>query len=176
MNKTTFSAKGFTLIEITLVLGLTLGLAAALIFGLAAFNNGADRAKCLLNIANVQKAVRSLQNLNEMRPGDTSPRRLNAANLWGGKEAFLSSRPICPRAGGTNRDAADDSARGNTTYSASLTAANSGYSYHRGGEHQFPELGTAYINCVSPGVSDAYLHVPREVDGQKTNFAGTGMN
>lgn len=170
MKKTILSQKGFTLIEITLVLGLTLGLAAALIFGLAAFNNGADRAKCLLNIANVQKAVRSLQNLNEMRPGDRSARVLNAANLWGSKDAFLSARPLCPRAGGTNRDSAESS-RNTTT--GSLTS-DSGYAYHGGGENTFPELGTAYMNCIATDVSPSYVHIPKEIDGIRTKLSGAG--
>lgn len=171
MKKPFRSQKGFTLIEITLVLGLTLGLAAALIFGLSAFNNGADRAKCLLNIANVQKAVRSLQNLNEMRPGDRSARVLTAANLWGSRDAFLSARPLCPRAGGTTRDSAE-SGRDVTTGSLNTS---SGYAYHGGGENQFPELGTAYMNCLSrpPDVSASYMHAPKEVDGIRQRLENT---
>lgn len=172
MNKTFFSRKGFTLIEITLVLGLTLGLAAALIFGLSAFNNGADRARCLLNIANVQKAVRSLQNLNEMRPGDKSTRVLINANLWGSADAFLSARPLCPRAGEADRG---DFETSRATTTGGLNAA-SGYTYHKGGENQFPQLGTAYMNCLTVGnaamVSSAYEHAPKEIDGVRTLRSG----
>lgn len=168
MKKIFISKKGFTLIEITLVLGLTLGLAAALIFGLAAFNNGADRAKCLLNIANVQKAVRSLQNLNEFRPLDKSTRVLTSANLWGDKEAFLSARPMCPRASGTAKDT-DDAARSTTTGDID---SSTGYGY-TGDKNTFPELGTAYIECKGKNISPAYLHVPKEVDGIRKAVGST---
>jgi type II secretory pathway pseudopilin PulG len=154
MNKKIHS-KAFTLIEITLVLGLTLGLAAALIFGLSAFTNGADRAKCILNINNVQKAVRSLQNLNEFKPGDTA-KILNHTTLWGSKDAFLSSRPVCPRATldqdtvGQNFDDLDGKATNYKYYGASTV---------------FPDLGVAYIQCLGGNVNAAYLHNPKEIDG-----------
>lgn len=62
-------SKGMSLLEITLVLGLTLALITALLFGIAAFQEGADRAKCIMNLCNMQKAMRSFMNLYEFRPG-----------------------------------------------------------------------------------------------------------
>lgn len=159
MMKIVKTNRAFTLIEITLVLGLTLGLASALIFGLSAFNRGADRAKCVLQMANVQKAVRSLQNMNEFRPGDTSE-LLKADNLWGTPDAFLAAKPICPRASSDQNAAGDlkNTQTGNVT-------GKDGYAYHVGGSSQFPELGTGYINCVSKTDSTTYKHVPKDVDG-----------
>ena len=49
---------GMTLIEITLVIAVLLGLISVLFIGVAAYKKGSDRAKCILNIATVQKAVR----------------------------------------------------------------------------------------------------------------------
>jgi type II secretory pathway pseudopilin PulG len=164
MNKKLHN-KAFTLIEITLVLGLTLGLAAALIFGLSAFTNGADRAKCILNINNVQKAVRSLQNLNEFKPGDTSSDLLNYTTLWGSKDAFLSSKPICPRA---TLDQ-DDVGR-----NFSEIDSGDNYEYYASTKNTFPDLGIAYIKCMGVNVNDAYKHNPKEIDGIRVDADDSG--
>lgn len=158
MKRHIFRNSGFTLIEITLVLGLTLGLAAALIFGLSAFQQGADRAKCLLNIANVQKAVRSLQNLNELRPGDVDAKVLNNANLWGGPDSFLSSKPVCPRI-------TTDTTRRGEVATGAITVATTGYDYTTQQEAKFPDIGVAYITCKSVNVSATYAHKPKDIDG-----------
>jgi len=57
--------KGMTLIEISLVVALLLSLIAILFLGIAAYKRGADRSKCILQIASVQKSVRSHQNMFE---------------------------------------------------------------------------------------------------------------
>jgi type II secretory pathway pseudopilin PulG len=166
MNSKNFQNKGFTLIEITLVLGLTLGLATALIFGLSAFTNGADRAKCLLNMNNVQKAVRSLQNLNEFKPGEKAS-VLSYKTLWGSNDAFLAGKPVCPRAGGGDGDA--DSINQDDLKGGKID--NYKYNTEAGGAGKFPLLGHMYIVCEQNDVSDAYLHYPKEVDGIKNRTA-----
>lgn len=165
MNKIS-SRKGFTLIEITLVLGLTLGLAAALIFGMAAFQRGSDRAKCLLNISNVQKAVRSWANLNEIAPNTpglpiTSFPGANFSRLWGSNpNAFLASRPVCPR----------DPAGQRILASGSGTAVNgAAVGYTVGAPTTIPQIGTAYLVCnmAAGGAVAGVPHDPCEVDGVK---------
>ena len=61
---------GLTLIEVTLVIAVLLGLISVLFIGVAAYKKGSDRAKCILNISTVQKAARSYQNLYDLRNGD----------------------------------------------------------------------------------------------------------
>lgn len=55
--------KGMTLIEISLVVALLLSLIAILFLGIAAYKKGADRAKCVIQLSSIQKAVRSHQNM-----------------------------------------------------------------------------------------------------------------
>lgn len=163
MNKFS-SSKGFTLIEITLVLGLTLGLAAALIFGMAAFQRGSDRAKCLLNMSNVQKAVRSWANLNEIAPntpglsGTFFPGPA-FSRLWGtSPNAFLGSRPICPRApAGVTALATGGGVAPNGPAIGYVCAAPS----------TIPQVGTAYIVCnfAAGGPVAGVPHDPCSVDG-----------
>lgn len=58
--------KGMTLIEISLVVALLLSLIAILFIGIAAYKRGADRSKCVINLATVHKAARSHQNMFEI--------------------------------------------------------------------------------------------------------------
>ena len=60
---------GLTLIEVTLVIAVLLGLISVLFIGVSAYKEGSNRSKCILNISNVQKAVRSYQNLYEVNNG-----------------------------------------------------------------------------------------------------------
>jgi hypothetical protein len=63
--------------------------------GARAWKDGSDRAGCVLNIRNVQTAVRSYQVMQQLGNGDEIP--------WDkiiGPGAFLEQKPVCP-AGGT---------------------------------------------------------------------------
>ncbi len=85
---------GLTLIEVTLVIAVLLGLISVLFIGVSAYREGSNRANCILNISNVQKAVRSYQNLYELSVGGG----LTSATLIGtGK--MLETTPTCPSAG-----------------------------------------------------------------------------
>ena len=53
------NASGMTLIEISLVIALLLGLIAVVFMGLGTYRQGADKAKCKMQLSAVQKAVRS---------------------------------------------------------------------------------------------------------------------
>ena len=56
---------GVTLIELTVVILVLLTLIGVLFVGAQIYKEGADRSACILNIRNIQLAVRSNQNLNE---------------------------------------------------------------------------------------------------------------
>ncbi len=85
---------GLTLIEVTLVIAVLLGLISVLFIGVAAYKKGADRAKCILNISTVQKAARSYQNLYELAIGDTL-----ASTDIAGSGKMIESTPTCPASG-----------------------------------------------------------------------------
>ena len=56
---------GVTLIELTVVILVLLTLIAVLFVGAQIYKEGADRSACILNIRNIQLAVRSNENLND---------------------------------------------------------------------------------------------------------------
>lgn len=85
---------GLTLIEVTLVIAVLLGLISVLFIGVAAYKKGSDRAKCILNISTVQKAVRSYANMYEQPIAATIA---NADYMGPGK--FIETTPVCPQAG-----------------------------------------------------------------------------
>ncbi len=85
---------GLTLIEVTLVIAVLLGLISVLFIGVAAYKKGSDRAKCILNIATVQKAVRSYQNLYELSIGQAL-----ASTDISGPGKMIETTPACPAAG-----------------------------------------------------------------------------
>jgi len=85
---------GLTLIEVTLVIAVLLGLISVLFIGVAAYKKGSDRAKCILNISTVQKAIRSYANMYEKNPADTV-----ATTDYIGAGLFIENVPTCPAAG-----------------------------------------------------------------------------
>ncbi len=85
---------GLTLIEITLVIAVLLGLISVLFIGVSAYKEGSNRSKCILNISNVQKAVRSYQNLYEKNVGDSV-----AQSTLAGSGKLLETAPTCPSSG-----------------------------------------------------------------------------
>ena len=95
-TRTVSSQMGFTLIEVTLVVGVLLGLTSILFLGGAAYKRGADRTNCIQNIATVQKAVRSHENFYDYRPGDSIPGLFNEL-IGPGK--YLEEAPVCPANG-----------------------------------------------------------------------------
>ena len=91
LTRTTKRASGMTLLELTVVILVLLSLISILFIGARAWKKGSDRAGCILNIRNVQQAVRSYGN---MYNATTVP----AGELLGtGK--FLESPPVCPGTG-----------------------------------------------------------------------------
>ncbi len=103
LNNPTKNA-GLTLIEITLVIAVLLGLISVLFIGVSAYKEGSNRSKCILNMSNVQKAVRSYQNLYEKSQGDSL-----AMSAFVGSGKLLETTPTCPSNG-------DYTAAGNVPY------------------------------------------------------------
>lgn len=62
---------GMTLLELTVVILVLLSLISILFIGARAWKRGSDRAASILQIRNVQQAVRSFANMNGKNAGDT---------------------------------------------------------------------------------------------------------
>lgn len=87
---------GLTLIEVTLVIAVLLGLISVTFVGVMAYKQGANRSMCIQNVASVQKAMRSYCNFYELNPGDA------IADLHGKvitQSQFFSHDPQCPAGG-----------------------------------------------------------------------------
>jgi prepilin-type N-terminal cleavage/methylation domain-containing protein len=61
---------GMTLLELTVVILVLLSLISILFIGARAWKKGSDRAASILQIRNVQQAVRAFGNMNAKNPGD----------------------------------------------------------------------------------------------------------
>ncbi|MEM1443439.1 MAG: type II secretion system protein, partial [Verrucomicrobiota bacterium] len=85
---------GLTLIEVTLVIAVLLGLISVLFIGVGAYKEGSDRAKCILNITNAQKAVRSYQNMYEKAEGTA----ITIGTIYGAGK-MVETQPTCPSNG-----------------------------------------------------------------------------
>lgn len=86
--------KGLTIIELTIVIVVLLGLVAILFFGARAFLVGSNRAQCISNLRAAHQAARSYQNLSGLQPGDN----YDATNFIG-QGNFLNANPTCPSNG-----------------------------------------------------------------------------
>ncbi|MGB6221054.1 type II secretion system protein [Haloferula sp.] len=88
--------KGVTLLELTVVILVLLSLMGILFVGARAWKSGSDRSNCIINIRNIQQAVRSHQNLNGLADGTS----LDVAADLTGPTNYLGATATCP-AGGT---------------------------------------------------------------------------
>lgn len=88
--------RGFTLVEVTLVVSVLLGLISVTLFGASAYKEGTNRAMCIQHAANAQKAVRSFSNLYDFVPGNQVPGLRTKIYSEGG---FLPIEPTCPSNG-----------------------------------------------------------------------------
>jgi prepilin-type N-terminal cleavage/methylation domain-containing protein len=84
--------KGMTLLELTVVILVLLSLISILFIGARAWKRGTDRSGCILNLRNIQQAVRGEQNLKGANPGDAG--LLQATIL--GSTAYIAKIPRCP--------------------------------------------------------------------------------
>jgi type II secretory pathway pseudopilin PulG len=94
LNHTRKHEAGLTLIEITVVIAVLLGLIAVLFIGVQNYREATNKSRCIMQISAVQKAVRSHQNLNDVATGGT----LTQTDLVGtGK--LIAVAPVCPSGG-----------------------------------------------------------------------------
>ncbi|MFT4176419.1 MAG: type II secretion system protein [Luteolibacter sp.] len=127
-----------TLLELTVVIAVLLGLLSILFIGAKTWKRGADRTGCVMNIRNVQHAIRSYQNLEDYAQGE-SLRGLEAGkNLLEAvnDKGFLSTNLYQVAKG-------EHPCPGNGTCECLETNA-------------FPEVGTLFMNC-SLSTSDQHL-------------------
>jgi type II secretory pathway pseudopilin PulG len=86
---------GTTLVEMSVVIAVILLLVGVLFIGVQGWKNAANRAACLVNLATMQKSVRSYQNSHADDPTITA---VPANELI--TEGYFAAAPKCP-AGGT---------------------------------------------------------------------------
>jgi len=91
---------GMTLLELTVVILVLLSLISILFIGARAWKKGSDKAGCIMNIRNVQQAVRSYQNMNAQNVGATYTVGTNTTpGDIVGPGSFVEVEPTCPGAG-----------------------------------------------------------------------------
>lgn len=88
--------RAFTLIELTLVISVLLGLVSIGFIGVTAYKEGANRAICVQNAANAQKAMRSYSNFRGLEPGSPVPKLRSTIFA---KDGFIPVEPKCPSRG-----------------------------------------------------------------------------
>ncbi len=86
---------GLTLIEITVVIAVLLGLIAVLFIGVQNYREATNKSRCIMQISAVQKAVRSHQNLNDVATAGT----LTQTDLVGTTGKLIATAPVCPSGG-----------------------------------------------------------------------------
>jgi len=102
-NKLTLKRNaGMTLLELTVVILVLLSLISILFVGARAWKKGSDRAGCIMNIRNVQQAVRGHANMNNLAAGvpllnsviysDASTETTAATTVY-------MKTPVCPAQG-----------------------------------------------------------------------------
>ncbi len=69
LTRTTKRASGMTLLELTVVILVLLSLISILFVGARAWKKGSDRSANIMNVRNVQQAVRGHQNMNGLLAG-----------------------------------------------------------------------------------------------------------
>ena len=92
---------GMTLLELTVVILVLLSLISILFVGARAWKKGSDRAGCIMNIRNVQQAVRGHANMNNLAVGAALlDSVIYGASTEGTAAATVYMKtPVCPAAG-----------------------------------------------------------------------------
>jgi len=88
---------GMTLLELTVVILVLLSLMTILFIGARSWKKGSDRAGCIMNLRNIQQAVRGDQNMKGKNPGSAGLVRANII----GANGFIETEPVCPSGAGT---------------------------------------------------------------------------
>jgi type II secretory pathway pseudopilin PulG len=95
LNTRNVKAKaGMTLLELTVVILVLLSLISILFIGARAWKKGSDRAGCIMNIRNVQQAVRGHANMTNLSIGAGL-----ASTAIIGTNGYLGNNPTCPTDG-----------------------------------------------------------------------------
>ena len=92
-------APGITLVELAVVVGVLLLLVTVLALSARAWKEGTERARCIMNIRQMQMSVRAYANLNNLEPGTNLGGAAPAVNLLGelaGPGKFVPQLPMCP--------------------------------------------------------------------------------
>ena len=110
---------GMTLIEISLVIALILGLIAVVFIGIGSYRAGSDKAKCKMQLAAVQKAVRSAANMQNIEIG---PDMLETSVF--GPGLLLDIEPTCPNPTGVYSWTGDVPATGTPYGNCSFVGAD----------------------------------------------------
>jgi len=124
------SKSGMTLLELTVVILVLLSLISILFIGARAWKKGSDRAASILQIRNVQQAVRSYSNMNGRNPGETVA-TLKTEVFGAGK--FIENDPTLP---------------------AASHPAGTGFAYTTAAPTIIPAVGTLYMTVTGTGAAD----------------------
>ncbi|MCW1884457.1 hypothetical protein OKA04_06920 [Luteolibacter flavescens] len=100
LTRITKRAKGMTLLELTVVILVLLSLISILFVGARAWKKGSDRAANIMNIRNVQQAVRSYQNMNNKPVGFTIATTATTDGPIFGAGQFIEKVPTHPVSSG----------------------------------------------------------------------------
>lgn len=90
-----FNRKGLTLIEVSLVIALLLGLISIVFIGIGSYRRGADKAKCKMQLSQIQKTVRAHANFNNLSIGAA----FAEADAFGAGKPISAAAPVCPSGG-----------------------------------------------------------------------------
>ena len=78
----------------TILTSYAFGAVPVLFIGARAWKKGSDRSACILNVRNVQQAVRAHQNMNMIKEGE----KIDWDKIFG-DDGFLPVKPVCPTHG-----------------------------------------------------------------------------
>lgn len=132
----TENCRGFTLIELSVIIATLLLFLSFLFPAAGAWKRGTNRAQCILNIRQIQLGVRSFSNMHGLDHGSdvsllSPPMVLENEVVGSGK--YIETPPICPEGG----------------------------SYIYAG-NVIPPTGTLFMGCSLAASQD---HEPKEFDG-----------
>lgn len=88
-------SRGMTLLELTVVILVILGLIGVLLVSSRSWKRGSDRSACIMNIRNMQNAVRAYQSIRQLNEGHP----LNISVDVIGPGNYIQYVPQCPGGG-----------------------------------------------------------------------------
>ena len=91
--------RGMTLVEMTVVILLLLSLVAIIFTAARGWKNGTDRARCIMNIRQMQISVRAFASASNFNPGTDLELHNPPVNLLSelvGAGQYVPALPTCP--------------------------------------------------------------------------------